>query len=239
MSDNLKAGAHGQPEGQGPQERSWASGREPAKTLCLAIEPQFRICWRVARGLAYAQAKPPWSIPETCTRMRSPAILSRARPRQGRVWSNASNSSTSLARKAAMSPMSLDSISTGRTACGAMVGGTSVGRAPLSLSVPTSARLFHAADAAAGVGFVGPMAPQCMFSQTTQQLPCTAWLTKTSSLPQNGQGNSSLMWICPLHLTVASVPTRPPHRVPSRVCVPCVGRSAGPLLLERIPGQLY
>src|SRR2546428_8895302 len=162
-----------------------------------AIEPQCRICWWVARGLAYAQAKPPWNFPETCTRMRSLVILSRARPRQGRAGSNASNSSTSLARKAAMSPTSLDSISTGRTASGAIDVDTSVGRAPLASPVPTSARLFHAATASAGVSCVGPMAPQCRFSQTTQQLPCTAWLTKTSSLPQNGQGNNSLTWKIP------------------------------------------
>jgi hypothetical protein len=140
--------------------------------------------------------------------MKSPAILSRARPRQGRAGSNASNSSTSLARKAAMSPMSRDSISTGRTASGTMDAGTSRGRALFASPVSRRARRFHAAAASAGVDCIGPRALQCRFSQTTQELPCTARLTKTSSLPQNGQGNSSLTLRYPLHLMAALSSTR-------------------------------
>ena len=142
--------------------------------------------------------------------MRSPVILSRARPRQGRLRSNVSTSSTSLARKVAMSPMRLDPISIGMTVSGRMADDLSVGHAPLLAPVSLKARRFHAADASAGVGLVGPLAPHDRASQMTQQLPCTAWFTNTSSLPQNGQGPNSLTGISSFF--------PPSNRVAGRCC---------------------
>jgi len=94
-----------------------------------------------------------------------------------------------------MSPMRLDPISIGMTVSGMMAGDLAVGHAPLPAPVSLKARRFHAADASAGVGLVGPLAPHDRASQMTQQLPCTAWFTNTSSLPQNGQGSNSLTGI--------------------------------------------
>jgi hypothetical protein len=132
-------------------------------------------------------------VPETCTRMRSPAMASKARPRQGRVGSSSSCSSTSRARKPAMSPTSRDSISTGSTASSGPGAGELSGHAT-PISPPTAnTRIFQADVASAGVGFVGPMAPQAAVSQTTQQEPWTVWLTATSVLPQNGHGSSVLI----------------------------------------------
>ena len=73
----------------------------------------------------------------------------------------------------------------------------------------------QAEAASAGVGCVGPMAPQDAVSQTTQQEPWIVWLTETSVLPQNGHGSSAL-----ITYTCAVYPSgrvrRPGPPVPSR-----------------------
>ena len=139
-------------------------------------------------------------------------MVSRARPRQSLVGSRSSRNSTSLTRKPAMSPSSRDSISTGNTApCGPGTGGSSGCAAPVS-PAPAMIRVFQAEAAAAGVDFVGPMAPQGPVSQTTQQAPWTVWLSAISVLPQNGHGSSALIIhtcaVYPGALAGAALPSR-------------------------------